>query len=238
MGYLPRVNRTGGRGQVSCAQPIHPHLTLLYSEGFLVISCFGKKIGRSKLWLKILWHAIVQKSMAPEGRISTATEIRMLYAGKDFELQKHSSLFTHTQGSDLFIFQTHFPLSSGHLFTLCSAKNRHTQRVLFSPWATEMKSWGRKKKEKKKKALALNSLSEVKCEKTSSRAHSVTVAGKSMQWGQSPRPAAPSRPQPPWIGRIIHGERLPLEEMEFLLVFSLDYPAHTGAQVCPLCVSS
>jgi hypothetical protein len=51
-------------------------------------------------------------------------------------------------------------------------------------------------KKEGKKHLALNSLSKVKCKKTSSRVHSVIVAGKSILQLNSPRPSAGAQSLP------------------------------------------
>lgn len=87
---------------------------------------------------------------------------------------------------------------------------------------------------KKEKTLALNSLSKVKCEKTSSRVHSVIVARKSILQVQNPRPSgeAQSLPRPQWIISKIQRERGPLGERELLIVL-LDYHWHLWAQLCP-----
>lgn len=78
--------------------------------------------------------------------------------------------------------------------------------MLFILCATEMKSWGRKKPCPKFPF-------KVKCEKTSSRVHSVIVARKSILQEQSPRPsaAAQSLPHPQRIIRKIQGESVPLQ---------------------------
>lgn len=88
---------------------------------------------------------------------------------------------------------------------------------------------------KKEETLVLNSLSKVKCEKTSSKVHSVTVARKSVLQGQLPRPSAvaQSLPHPQWIIRKTQGEWVLLGEMEFLIVLPCDYHEHVWSQLFP-----
>lgn len=63
----------------------------------------------------------------------------------------------------------------------------------------------------------------MRCEKTSSRVHSVIVTRKSILQAQNPRPsaAAQSLPHFQWIIRKIQGERVPVGKWNFSLSFLL-----------------
>lgn len=97
--------------------------------------------------------------------------------------------------------------------------------------ATEMKSWGREKK----KPCPKFPFKSVKCEKTSSKVHSVTVARKSVLQGQLPRPSAvaQSLPHPQWIIRKNPRRMGSTWGMEFLIVLPCDYHEHVWTQLFP-----
>lgn len=141
----------------------------------------------------------------------------MLYAGEDLWRAKDRSLLIHIQYNDLLYhsFKQIFPLHQGILsfylvFKTLGHKGCSSSCVLLK-WNLEVG--------KKENTLALNSLSKVKCEKTSSRVHSIIVARKSILQVQRLNHFLTHKR----IIRKIQGEWVPPGEMEFLIGLPPDY---------------
>lgn len=159
-----------------------------------------------------------QHGCCTEQATTAAAQIRRLSLHRlSPQSSMNRSLFTQAAlWSSLSVTQTHSALHQG-IFSFCFLFKTLGHKGCSSSHTTETKSWGRAKKKRKKKNLALNSLSKVKVKdlKQSTQHHCCGKGqGQGLQQGSAASSTAENN------NKNTQGERL-LWEMRFLFVLPL-----------------